>query len=88
MGFVELGAGWGVGCLTRRKQVDSIRSKPEGAQQLAKELSVVQLIAIGNLHFLCFFFSNFFFVLLKSNKKSLILSSILRSLNAIDDLQL
>jgi cationic amino acid transporter 1 len=42
------GGSWGgVKSLIRRKQVDSVRVKPRG-QQLAKELSVLHLIAIGN----------------------------------------
>ncbi|XP_077247731.1 cationic amino acid transporter 2, vacuolar-like [Tasmannia lanceolata] len=47
MGFVDLqrrgGFSWS---LIRRKQVDSVQRKQEG-QQLAKKLSVLQLIAIG-----------------------------------------
>ncbi|MQM05094.1 hypothetical protein Taro_037903 [Colocasia esculenta] len=52
MGF-EVGTGngslpWGIRTLMRRKQVDSIRGRAEGGHhQLAKELSVLQLIAIG-----------------------------------------
>lgn len=39
--------------LIRRKQVDSIHSKPShGGHQLAKELSISHLIAIGKSH--CF----------------------------------
>ncbi|XP_057954367.1 cationic amino acid transporter 2, vacuolar-like [Malania oleifera] len=37
---------WGFGSLIRRKQVDSVHVKSEG-HQLAKELSVLHLIAIG-----------------------------------------
>ncbi|ONK68881.1 uncharacterized protein A4U43_C05F17020 [Asparagus officinalis] len=40
--------GWGIQSLMRKKQVDSDRAYSErGHQQLAKELSVLQLIAIG-----------------------------------------
>lgn len=45
----------GVKGLFRRKQVDSDRLRAEGHHQLAKTLSVSQLIAIGNFSF--FFFS-------------------------------
>ncbi|XP_011624287.1 cationic amino acid transporter 2, vacuolar isoform X2 [Amborella trichopoda] len=37
---------WGFQSLIRRKQVDSANNKPEGTQ-LAKELSILQLIALG-----------------------------------------
>ncbi|KAL0926411.1 hypothetical protein M5K25_002641 [Dendrobium thyrsiflorum] len=52
MGFEELGNGkerrWGIRSLLRRKQVDSDRVKTQdGGHQLAKELSVLQLVAIG-----------------------------------------
>ncbi|PKA50914.1 Cationic amino acid transporter 2, vacuolar [Apostasia shenzhenica] len=52
MGFEELGSGrerpWRIQSLMRRKQVDSNRGKAEGGgHQLAKELSVLQLVAIG-----------------------------------------
>lgn len=51
---VGKGGSWGcVRTLIRRKQVDSARVK-SGGQQLAKELSVPHLIAIGN--FLGFLF--------------------------------
>jgi cationic amino acid transporter 1 len=39
--------GGGVRALMRRKQVDSVRARAAGAHQLRKELSVLQLIAIG-----------------------------------------
>jgi hypothetical protein len=58
MGF-EAAAGGGSGgirALTRRKQVDSDRARAAGGQQLAKELSVTQLIAIGT-EFTSFFLS-------------------------------
>lgn len=43
------GGSWGgVRSLIRRKQVDSVRVKKSRDQQLAKELSVLHLIAIGN----------------------------------------
>ncbi|GMY20298.1 cationic amino acid transporter 4, vacuolar-like isoform X1 [Fagus crenata] len=38
---------WGFGSLIRRKQVDSIHVRREGHTQLARKLSVVDLIAIG-----------------------------------------
>uniref|UniRef100_A0A1D1YMZ4 Cationic amino acid transporter 2, vacuolar n=1 Tax=Anthurium amnicola TaxID=1678845 RepID=A0A1D1YMZ4_9ARAE len=42
------GRAWGFRSLIRRKQVDSNRVRVEGGhQQLAKELSIIQLIAIG-----------------------------------------
>ena len=43
------GSGWGGGfrCLMRRKQVDSHRVRAEGQPQLAKELNVPELVAIG-----------------------------------------
>ncbi|XP_020579718.1 cationic amino acid transporter 2, vacuolar [Phalaenopsis equestris] len=52
MGFNELGSGkerrWRIQSLIRRKQVDSDRAKTEGGgSQLARELSVLQLVAIG-----------------------------------------
>ena len=50
MGFDEAapGGGGAIRGLLRRKQVDSDRARAAGAgQQLAKELSVTQLIAIG-----------------------------------------
>lgn len=52
MGFEELRSGkkrlWGIQSLLRRKQVDSDRvRRQEGGHQLAKELSVLQLVAIG-----------------------------------------
>jgi hypothetical protein len=51
MGFEEApgggGGGGGIRALMRRKQVDSDRARAAGGQQLAKELSVTQLIAIG-----------------------------------------
>ncbi|KAL0914368.1 hypothetical protein M5K25_014712 [Dendrobium thyrsiflorum] len=52
MGFNELASGterrWRIQSLMRRKQVDSDRAKAEGGgSQLAKELSVLQLVAIG-----------------------------------------
>ncbi|XP_074572768.1 cationic amino acid transporter 2, vacuolar-like [Curcuma longa] len=40
-------AGARFGCLTRRKQVDSNRERAGGGQQLAKALSVPQLVVIG-----------------------------------------
>jgi hypothetical protein len=43
----------GVRSLIRRKQVDSVRVKKRG-QQLAKELSVLHLIAIGKVFALFF----------------------------------
>lgn len=49
MGFVDQKISWGFRSLMRRKQVDNSahgRSQ-EDSQQLAKELSVLQLIAIG-----------------------------------------
>lgn len=52
--------------LIRRKQVDSIHSKPShGGHQLAKELSISHLIAIGKSHcflLLCviYIYTNFF----------------------------
>lgn len=53
---VGKGGSWGcVRTLIRRKQVDSARVK-SGGQQLAKELSIPHLIAIGN--FLGFSFSS------------------------------
>ena len=56
MGFQEAaGGGGGIRRLMRRKQVDSDRPRAAaGGQQLAKELSVTQLIAIGALLFLSF----------------------------------
>ncbi|KAG9452040.1 hypothetical protein H6P81_004944 [Aristolochia fimbriata] len=49
MGFTDSrkGSSWGIGCLMRRKQVDSVHARAEGRSQLAKELSILQLIAIG-----------------------------------------
>lgn len=52
MGFEEAAAGrggWGGGIrgLMRRKQVDSERARAGGSHQLAKELSITQLVAIG-----------------------------------------
>ncbi|KAG0497212.1 hypothetical protein HPP92_001903 [Vanilla planifolia] len=52
MGFDEVGSGmdrrWGIWSLLRRKQVDSDRAtEGRGENQLAKELSVLQLVAIG-----------------------------------------
>ncbi|TVU45856.1 hypothetical protein EJB05_05361 [Eragrostis curvula] len=43
------GRGWGGGfrCLTRRKQVDSDRVRVEGQPQLARELKIPELVAIG-----------------------------------------
>ncbi|KAF7056606.1 hypothetical protein CFC21_063996 [Triticum aestivum] len=41
------GGGGGIRVLLRRKQVDSDRARAAGGQQLAKELSITQLIAIG-----------------------------------------
>ena len=43
------GRGWGGGfqSLMRRKQVDSDRIRAEGQPQLAKELNVPELVAIG-----------------------------------------
>ncbi|KAI5002247.1 hypothetical protein ZWY2020_026897 [Hordeum vulgare] len=41
------GGGDGIRVLLRRKQVDSDRARAAGGHQLAKELSVTQLIAIG-----------------------------------------
>jgi hypothetical protein len=38
----------GFGCLIRRKQVDSAHVRREGHTQLARKLSAVDLIAIGN----------------------------------------
>ncbi|KAF6134220.1 hypothetical protein GIB67_010019 [Kingdonia uniflora] len=39
---------WGFGSLIRRKQVDSAHTvRPNGYHQLAKELSILQLVAIG-----------------------------------------
>lgn len=56
MGFEEGtergGLSWGLSSLMRRKQVDSDRVRVEGGHhQLAKELSIPQLIAIGNSQF-------------------------------------
>jgi hypothetical protein len=39
---------WGFGSLIRRKQVDSVHVRREGHTQLARKLSAVDLIAIGN----------------------------------------
>lgn len=39
---------WGIKGLMRRKQVDSARKDVDGGHQLAKELSVLHLVAIGN----------------------------------------
>ncbi|XP_068650856.1 cationic amino acid transporter 2, vacuolar-like [Aristolochia californica] len=49
MGLVDSrkGSSRGIGCLIRRKQVDSVHVRQEGASQLAKELSILQLVAIG-----------------------------------------
>ncbi|CAM0948708.1 unnamed protein product [Alopecurus aequalis] len=48
MGFEEAAPGGGIRSLMRRKQVDNDRARASaGGQQLAKELSVTQLIAIG-----------------------------------------
>ncbi|KAG0473803.1 hypothetical protein HPP92_015660 [Vanilla planifolia] len=51
MGFEELESGkewrWRIQSVMRRKQVDSDRAKAIGGQQLAKELSILQLVAIG-----------------------------------------
>ncbi|XP_065852255.1 cationic amino acid transporter 2, vacuolar isoform X2 [Euphorbia lathyris] len=38
---------WGLRSFTRRKHVDSVLLRREGTQQLAKKLSVIDLIAIG-----------------------------------------
>ncbi|KAE8814506.1 NEP1-interacting protein-like 1 [Hordeum vulgare] len=43
------GGGDGIRVLLRRKQVDSDRARAAGGHQLAKELSVMQLIAIAGL---------------------------------------
>lgn len=43
---------WGFGSLIRRKQVDSIHVRREGHTQLARKLSVVDLIAIGNSYYI------------------------------------
>nr|DAD29136.1 TPA_asm: hypothetical protein HUJ06_030604 [Nelumbo nucifera] len=40
------GSSWGIRCVLRRKQVDSVHVRTEG-QQLAKELTILQLIVIG-----------------------------------------
>lgn len=59
------GSAWGIGGLMRRKQVDSVRSSPEGGRELAKALSVVQLIAIGRWDrssLSLFFFGNMFYL--------------------------
>jgi hypothetical protein len=49
--------GGGVRALMRRKQVDSVRARAAGAHQLRKELSVLQLIAIGpDLSSSCYYF--------------------------------
>jgi cationic amino acid transporter 1 len=49
MGVEEAPGAGGAGGIRalRRKQVDSDRARAAGGQQLAKELSVTQLIAIG-----------------------------------------
>lgn len=39
---------WGFGSLIRRKQVDSAHASRRGHTQLARKLSAVDLIAIGN----------------------------------------
>lgn len=41
----------GLRSLVRRKQVDSIHARSRSGHQLAKELSVLHLIAIGNYLF-------------------------------------
>ena len=47
-GKEKAGAGFGFRSLVRRKQVDSDRGRAEsGHHKLAKELSILQLIAIG-----------------------------------------
>jgi hypothetical protein len=51
MGLEEGGA---MRALMRRKQVDSDRVRAAGGHQLAKELSVTQLVAIGPNLFSCF----------------------------------
>jgi hypothetical protein len=50
----------GVKGLFRRKQVDSDRLRAEGHPQLAKALSIPQLIAIGNFLFEILVFFSFF----------------------------
>ena len=45
---MERGGGGGLRSLMRRKPVDSDRVRAEG-QQLAKELNVLELIAIGKI---------------------------------------
>lgn len=47
---IETGGGntrSGMRSLIRRKQVDSVHVKSEGHHKLAKELSILQLLAIG-----------------------------------------
>lgn len=39
---------WGFRSLIQRKQVDSVHVRSEGHHQLARKLSVTDLIAIGN----------------------------------------
>lgn len=39
---------WGFGSLIRRKQVDSALVRREGHTQLARKLSAVDIVAIGN----------------------------------------
>lgn len=63
-GVVAGGQGWGRGVrsLMRRKQVDSDRARAEAGgthhHQLAKELSIPQLVAIGNAPNLLLFHKN------------------------------
>lgn len=54
----DAGGRRGFSCLIRRKQVDSVYVKSGGAHhQLAKELTVPHLVAIGKLFiFICFVF--------------------------------
>lgn len=67
MGFEEGNSsggrgGWvGIQSLLRRKEVDSDRTKAgSGHQQLAKDLSVSRLIAIGSFNYILFAFVNQF----------------------------
>lgn len=50
---MEKGSGGFMGCLVRRKKVDVANNNKADGFQLAKRLSVIDLIAIGNLFDFC-----------------------------------
>ena len=77
VGAGKVGSQGGFRSLVRRKKVDSHRDSAEGHHQLAKALSISQLIAIGKLRLIILIiiifiiFMIFIFIIVSSDSSSL-----------------